>query len=72
MANNHCNEGLDNRCRDNDGTIREKRGDTLVRTLRETYGDDFARGVRGDAKLETVRERTGKTFSELVHNKRRK
>lgn len=72
MANNHCNEGLDNRCRDNDGTIREKRGDTLVRTLRETYGDDFARGVRGDAKLETVRERTGKTLSELVHNKRRK
>jgi hypothetical protein len=71
MANHHCDEGLDNRCRDNDGTIREKRGDTLVRTLRETYGQDFARGVRSDAKLETVRERTGKSLTELVHGKRK-
>jgi hypothetical protein len=71
VANNHCDEGLDNRCRDNDGTIREKRGDTLVRTLRETYGQDFARGIRNDAKLETVRERTGKSLSELVHGKKR-
>jgi hypothetical protein len=70
MANEHCNEGLDNRCRDNDGTIREKRGDTLVRTLRETYGPDFAPGVRSDAKLETVRERTGKSLSELVRRKK--
>jgi hypothetical protein len=71
MAKDHCEEGLDNRCRDNDGTIREKRGDTLVRTLRETYGPDFAPGVRSDAKLETLRERTGKSLSELVHGKRR-
>jgi hypothetical protein len=71
MANEHCNEGLDNRCRDNDGTIREKRGDTLVRTLRETYGEDFASGFRSDTKLETVRERTGKSLSELVHGKKR-
>jgi hypothetical protein len=70
MANEHCNEGLDNRCRDNDGTIREKRGDTLVRTLRETYGPDFAPGFRSDAKLETVRDRTGKSLSELVHRKK--
>jgi hypothetical protein len=70
MANEHCNEGLDNRCRDNDGTIREKRGDTLVRTLRETYGPDFASGVRGDTKLETLRERTGKSLSDLVHGKK--
>ncbi len=72
MANDHCNEGLDDRCRDNDGRIREKRGDTRVRTLRETYGQDFAPGFRSDAKLETVRERTGRSLSELVHgNKRR-
>jgi hypothetical protein len=71
MANEHCNEGLDNRCRDNDGTIREKRGDTLVRTLRETYGEDFASGFRSDTKLETVRERTGKSLSELVHGRKR-
>ncbi len=71
MANEDCDEGLDNRCRDNDGTIREKRGDTLVRTLRETYGEGFASGFRSDAKLETVRERTGKSLSELVHGKKR-
>jgi hypothetical protein len=71
MAKEHCNDGLDGRCRDNDGTIREKRGDTLVGTLRETYGPDFARGVRSDAKLETLRERSGKSLSELVHRKKK-
>ena len=71
MTKDHCDEGLDNRCRDNDGTIREKRGDTLVRTLRKTYGQDFAPGFRSDTKLETVRERTGKSLSELVHSKKR-
>jgi hypothetical protein len=38
-----CKTGLDNRCRDNDGEIRHKRSDTLVGTLRETYGSDFAK-----------------------------
>jgi len=50
--------GLDNRCRDEDGAIRKKRGDTLVATLRAEYGDDFARGFRGDATLETVLKET--------------
>ena len=67
---NHCNEGLDDRCRDKDGEIREKRSDTLVRTLRKTYGDDFALGVRSDTKLGTLRERTGKSLSQLVHGKK--
>jgi hypothetical protein len=71
MAKNQCNEGLDNRCRDNDGTIREKRGDTRVSTLREIYGPGFAPGVRSDAKLETVRQRTGRSLSELVHGRKR-
>ena len=71
MPNDQCNEGLDDRCRDNDGRIREKRGDTRVRTLRETYGQDFASGFRSDAKLETVRERTGRSLSELVHGKKK-
>ena len=65
-----CNEGLDDRCRDNDGQIRQKRGDTLVRTLREEYGPDFAEGYRSDTKLETVRQDTGKSLSELVRNKK--
>jgi len=66
-----CNEGLDDRCRDADGQIREKRGDTLVRTLRDEYGDGFAPGFRSDAKLETVREQTGKSLTQLVREIRR-
>lgn len=52
-----CRPGLDQRCRDLDGEIRHKRGDTLVKTLRRTYGNDFASGVRGDMRLDTLRER---------------
>jgi hypothetical protein len=55
----HCDVGLDRRCRDLNGEIRHKRGDTLVKTLRQTYGPDFASGVRGDARLDTLRERAG-------------
>lgn len=50
----HCEEGLDGRCRDGDGSIRRKRSDTLVCTLRDEYGPDFAGGVRGDMKLGTL------------------
>jgi hypothetical protein len=53
------NRGLDDRCRDLDGEIRHKRGDTLVRTLRKTCGPDFAPGVRSDTRLDTLRKRTG-------------
>lgn len=51
-----CEEGLDGRCRDEDGSIRRKRGDTLVGTLREEYGPDFAEGVRADMRLDTLLE----------------
>ncbi len=66
MGKKHCNEGLDDRCRDRDGEIRQKRGDTLVGTLRETYGPDFAPSVRSDTRLDTLRERTGKSLSEMI------
>jgi hypothetical protein len=67
MAKRNCNTGLDNRCRDNDGEIRHKRSDTLVGTLRETYGTDFANGYRSDAKLGTVLDREGAdTLSDLL------
>jgi hypothetical protein len=69
--NEQCNAGLDERCRDNDGEIRQKRGDTLVGTLRKTYGEDFAAGVRADARLDTLRDRTGESLSQLVKNSRR-
>jgi hypothetical protein len=70
---NHCDLGLDQRCRDNDGEIRQKRGDTLVSTLRKTYGPDFAPGVRGDARLDTLRERAGgESLSQLVKDAHRR
>ncbi|MFL9950142.1 hypothetical protein PQR68_29510 [Paraburkholderia agricolaris] len=63
----HYPKGLDGRQRDANGEIRHKRGDTLVRTLRKEYGEDFAKGVRSDARLDTVLERTGATsLSELL------
>ncbi len=64
--------GLDDRTRDQNppkaGEIRQKRGDTLVSTLREEYGSNFAQGIRSDATLKTVRERTGKSLHELVRD----
>jgi len=66
-----CNEGLDDRCRDNDGRIRQKRSDTLVGTLRDEYGPDFAPGFRSDAQLGTVRDETRMSLSELVHGRKR-
>lgn len=59
MARGRCNTGLDDRCRDENGTIRRKRSDTLIGTLREEYGEDFAAGIRSDATLGTLLERTG-------------
>jgi hypothetical protein len=67
----HCDAGLDERCRDRDGEIRQKRGDTLVKTLRKTYGPDFALGVRGDARLDTLRERAGgESLTQIIRNKK--
>ena len=66
MSTKHYPKGLDGRERDADGQIREKRGDTLVRTLRKEYGDQFAEGYRSDAKLDTVRRQEGKSLSQLL------
>jgi len=66
----HCNNGLDDRCRDQDGEIRQKRGDTLVGTLRKTHGPDFAPGVRSDMRLDTLRERMGgASLSKIIKGK---
>lgn len=45
------------RSRNEDGELRQKRGDTHIGTIEEQYGIDF--GVRSDMKLETLRERLG-------------
>lgn len=67
----HCNSGLDDRCRDRDGEIRQKRGDTLVSTLRKIYGPDFAPGVRGDMRLDTLRKRSGgESLSTILQDER--
>lgn len=72
MGNKACNTGLDERCRDDDGEIRRKRSDTLVRTLREEYGDDFASGMRDDATLGTVLDRAGvDSLSEYLRKRRK-
>ncbi|MEA2915465.1 MAG: hypothetical protein QOJ15_7546 [Bradyrhizobium sp.] len=66
----HCNNGLDDRCRDQDGEIRQKRGDTLMGTLRKTYGPDFAQGVRSDMRLDTLRDRMGgASLSKIIRGK---
>ena len=68
----HCNTGLDDRCRDNNGEIRHKRSDTLVRTLRREYGDGFAPGIRSDATLGTALDRTGAdSLSDLLKHRRK-
>ena len=51
--------GLDGRHRDVNGRASEKHGNTLVGTLRDTYGKNFAAGTRADAKLSTVLDRAG-------------
>jgi len=65
-------EGLDDRHRDRDGTIERKRGDTLVGTLRETYGADFAAGHRADMRLDTLLQQTGhSSLSDYLAHPRR-
>jgi hypothetical protein len=72
MTNRHCSSGLDDRCRDHDGTIREKRGDTLVGTLRRIYGDDFAPRARSDMRLDTLLDRTGAdTLTDYLRHNRK-
>ena len=45
---------LDGRHRNENGEIDRKHGNTLIGTLRETYGEDFAAGRRADMKLSTL------------------
>jgi len=66
----HKQPGLDDRHRDNTGRISEKHGNTQVGTLRETYGENFAKGTRSDAHLETVLKNSGaSSLSEYLKKK---
>ena len=63
----HFPKGLDGRMRDQDGEIRKKRSDTLVRTLRKEIGPHFAEGYRSGTKLGTVLKREGvETLDQLL------
>jgi len=46
--------GLDNRHRNQDGEISAKHGNTLIRTLRTVYGQNFAAGYAETDKLREV------------------
>jgi hypothetical protein len=66
----HYPKGLDGRMRDSDGEIRKKRSDTLVGTLRQELGDNFAKGYRADTKLGTVLKREGVDSLDQLRKKR--
>jgi hypothetical protein len=70
MSSKHLPRGLDGRSRDQRGRkagqIREKRADTLVKTLRAEYGEGFAKGYRGSTILGTVRNKEGKSLHQLI------
>jgi hypothetical protein len=66
-----CTTGLDNRCRDEDGSIRRKRGDTLIGSLRREYGEDFAPGTRSDKRLDSLLEEAGvNSLSEYLRRRK--
>ncbi len=59
--------GLDNRHRDKNGEISTKHGNTLISTLRQTYGQSFAPGQPGHKKLsEILHELDVGSLSQLV------
>lgn len=50
----HSERGLDHRHRDKNGEITRKHGNTLVSTLRQSYGPSFAPGFQPHQKLSDV------------------
>jgi len=52
-------DGLDGRHRDVTGRIDKKHGNTLIGSLRKTYGEYFASGRRADMMLKTLLVKTG-------------
>jgi hypothetical protein len=61
--------GVDNRHRDKDGAISRKHGNTLISTLRQTYGANFAKGEADNAKLSDVLHRLDEpSLRQLIKN----
>jgi len=60
---------IDARHRDKNGGISRKQGNTLIRTLRKTYGKHFAEGCRDDEKLSDVLHGMDEpSLSTLIHD----
>ena len=54
------------RSRNNDGELRQKRGDTHIETIEKQYGIDL--GVRGDMHLSTLLEQKQvESLNDLLH-----
>ena len=61
--------GLDDRHRDKHGEISRKHGNTLIGTLRKTYGKSFAAGAGDHEKLSDVLHRLDEhSLSQLVRD----
>jgi len=59
--------GPDSRYRDEDGRIAKKHGNTLIGTLRQTYGPRFAHAFADDQKLGDVLDRVDEeSLSQLL------
>lgn len=56
------------RSRNKGGQLRDKRDDTLIRTIEKQYGIDL--GVRGDMHLGTYLKKNGiKSLNDLINKK---
>jgi len=65
--------GLDDRDRDKNGEISRKHGNTLISTLRQTYGADFASGIPGHSNLRDALHRLDEpSLTKLVSDLREK
>ena len=61
--------GLHNRHRDKNGELSRKHGNTLVRTWRKAYGQQFAEGCSPEEKLSDVLHKLDEpSLSKLVHD----
>ncbi len=52
-------KGLNGRQRHTSESLRRKRGDTQVKTLRAQYGSQFLPGFRATTRLDAVLKKTG-------------
>ena len=62
-------QGLDGRHRDKNGRISKKHGNTLISTLRQTYGAGFAPGRSDDERLaDVLHDLDEPSLSHLIHD----